>query len=124
MVLPDSIRISRVPTYSGSCYPILVFQLLDYHYLRSTFPGVFVYTYIVSMLQSHDPGVNTGLGSFPFAHHYLGNRFYFLFLRLLRCFSSPRSPPLRDDRSSTCRVAPFGYLRINARLQLPVAFRS
>ena len=29
-----------------------------------------------------------------------------------------------DDRSSICRVAPFGHLRINARLQLPVAFRS
>ena len=32
-----------------------------------------------------------GLASFPFARHYLGNRFYFLFLRLLRCFSSPGS---------------------------------
>ena len=31
-----------------------------------------------------------GLGSFAFAHHYLRNRFYFLFLRVLRCFSSPR----------------------------------
>ena len=31
----------------------------------------------------------SGLGSFLFARHYLGNRFFFLFLRLLRCFSSP-----------------------------------
>ena len=31
-----------------------------------------------------------GLGSFPFARRYLGNHCYFLFLRLLRCFSSPR----------------------------------
>ena len=30
----------------------------------------------------------TGLGCSPFAHHYLGNRFCFLFLQLLRCFSS------------------------------------
>ena len=30
-----------------------------------------------------------GLGSFPFARRYLGNRSFFLFLRLLRCFSSP-----------------------------------
>ena len=29
------------------------------------------------------------LGSSPFARHYSGNDFYFLFLRLLRCFSSP-----------------------------------
>ena len=34
-----------------------------------------------------------GLGSSPFARRYLGNRFYFLFLRLLRCFSSPGCPP-------------------------------
>ena len=33
-----------------------------------------------------------GLGSSPFAHHYSGNRFCFLFLGLLRCFTSPRSP--------------------------------
>ena len=33
-----------------------------------------------------------GLGSFPFARRYLGNHCCFLFLRLLRCFSSPRSP--------------------------------
>ena len=31
-----------------------------------------------------------GLGSFPFARRYLGNRCFFLFLELLRCFSSPR----------------------------------
>ena len=32
------------------------------------------------------------LGSSPFARRYSGNRSFFLFLRLLRCFSSPRSP--------------------------------
>ncbi len=33
------------------------------------------------------------LSSSPFARRYWGNRSYFLFLRVLRCFSSPRSPP-------------------------------
>ena len=33
----------------------------------------------------------SGLGSFPFARRYLGNRSFFLFLRVLRCFSSPGS---------------------------------
>ena len=32
----------------------------------------------------------SGLGSSAFARHYLRNHFYFLFLRVLRCFSSPR----------------------------------
>ena len=33
-----------------------------------------------------------GLGSSPFARRYLENRCFFLFLRVLRCFSSPRFP--------------------------------
>ena len=32
-----------------------------------------------------------GLGSSCFARHYSRNRFFFLFLWVLRCFSSPRS---------------------------------
>ena len=35
-----------------------------------------------------------GLGSAPFARHYSGYRLFFLFLRVLRCFSSPGSPQL------------------------------
>ena len=34
-----------------------------------------------------------GLGSSPFARHYWGNHCYFLFLQVLRCFSSLRWPP-------------------------------
>jgi hypothetical protein len=37
-----------------------------------------------------------GLGCSAFARHYLRNHSCFLFLRVLRCFSSPGSPPLRD----------------------------
>ncbi len=36
---------------------------------------------------------SVGLGSSPFARHYLGNHYCFLFLWLLRCFSSPGPPP-------------------------------
>ena len=73
---------------------------------------------------------HSGLGSFPFARRYLGNRqIFFLFLRLLRCFSSPGSLYMAmyspySDRSFSCRVSPFGNLRINAYLQLPEAYRS
>jgi hypothetical protein len=35
---------------------------------------------------------DSGLGSSPFARHYSGNRSFFLFLQVLRCFSSLRSP--------------------------------
>lgn len=36
----------------------------------------------------------SGLGCFRFARRYLGNRVCFLFLRVLRCFSSPGLPSL------------------------------
>ena len=36
----------------------------------------------------------TGLASSAFAHHYSRNRYCFLFLRVLRCFTSPRYHPL------------------------------
>ena len=72
---------------------------------------------------------HSGLGSFHFARRYFENRVFFLFLRLLRCFSSPGSLPYvmdwrMDDWSSSSRVSPFRYLRINGYLLLPAAFRS
>ena len=39
-----------------------------------------------------NPNASIGLGCSPFARRYLGNRFFFLFLRVLRCFSSPGVP--------------------------------
>ena len=37
-----------------------------------------------------------GLGYSPFAHHYLGNLCRFLFLRVLRCFTSPGRLPHKE----------------------------
>ena len=53
----------------------------------------------------------------------------FLFLRLLRCFSSPGSLYMAmyspySDRSFSCRVSPFRNLRVNGYLLLTVAYRS
>ena len=43
------------------------------------------------------PSDTAGLGYSPFARRYWGNRVYFLFLQVLRCFSSLRSPlPYRE----------------------------
>ena len=71
----------------------------------------------------------SGLGSSGFARRYSRNRCFFLFLRLLRCFSSPGSPPyVMDWRMDTGAflqwVSPFRYLRIYGYLLLPEAFRS
>ena len=49
---------------------------------------------------------------------------YFLFLLLLRCFSSQGWLIFRCNASSMHWVVPFGNLRINACMQLPEAYRS
>ena len=72
---------------------------------------------------------HSGLGSSDFARRYFRNRCFFLFLRLLRCFSSPGSLPCvmdwrMDDWSLSSRVSPFRDPWIKGYLLLPMAFRS
>ena len=60
-----------------------------------------------------------------FARHYLRNLGWFLFLELLRCFSSLSSPPSPYIFRSgyPCGwVSPFGHLRIKAYLPAPRSF--
>src|SRR5439155_5777721 len=78
---------------------------------------------------SHAPRLASppGLGWSPFARRYYGDRGCFLFLPVLRCFSSPGSLPslaLRMTHLAAGRVAPFGDPGITACLQLPQAYRS
>ena len=70
-----------------------------------------------------------GLGSSRFARRYFGNRCFFLFLWVLRCFSSPGSLyiamySLCSDWSFSSRVSPFRDLWVNGYLLLTTAFRS
>ena len=67
---------------------------------------------------------HSGLGSSRFARRYSGNRCFFLFLQVLRCFSSLRLPHLRVTPYNRCWVAPFGNLWIKAYLPLPRAYRG
>ena len=52
------------------------------------------------VLQPHTCRNKDGLGSSPVARHYWGNHSYFLFLQVLRCFSSLRWPPALSRMSS------------------------
>ena len=79
----------------------------------------------IVVLQPHTCRNMGGLGYSPFARHYQGNHYYFLFLQVLRCFSSLRQLPSKmDDIPSECRVVPFGNLWIKGYLHLPRAYRS
>ena len=53
-----------------------------------------------------------GLGSCNFARHYSRNHYYFLFLWLLRCFSSPGSPHYTMYSCNDCMVLPIQCFHI------------
>ena len=125
MVPADSVRIPRVPTYSGCCSYELTYVYGIITLFDRFFQNVLLRRHILyAVLLPRHCRNNDGLGFSPVARHYWGNHVCFLFLQVLRCFSSLRLPPLLDDMSSTYRVAPFGDLRIYGYLHLPEAFRS
>ena len=70
-------------------------RVRDCHPLRTDFPDCSTHETSCdhAVLQPPHCRNRAGLGSSPVARHYWGNHSYFLFLRVLRCFSSPRSPP-------------------------------
>ena len=129
MVPPTSCKVPRVSQYSGIRLRAFCFRVRDFHPLRSDFPDNST-NRSPRLLRSLTPECShSGLGSSHFARRYFGNRCFFLFLRLLRCFSSPGSryttmDSWYSDWSFSSRVSPFRYLRINGYLLLPEAFRS
>ncbi len=144
MVLLDSHRVPRVPWYSGF-YPGRLFR---FNYGAITLCGRpfqvlhLQNSFVTSRGLRDDLRQNPttpsmqhtrairilGLGSSHFARRYFGNRNFFLFLRVLRCFTSPRSLPLDYvfikgiPRHYPGWVTPFGHPRIKACLAAPRGF--
>ena len=109
MVPPTSHKVSRVSWYFGSCCCLPVS-----HTGLSPCLARFPKTVLLpssSLVQSITPkDKSPGLGSSHFARRYSGNRCFFLFLRLLRCFSSPGSPPcVMCWRMDTWGLPPCGF---------------
>ena len=115
MVPPCSDRVSRAPPY----FSLPQSPQKTFTYGTITHYGRHFHTVrLVSQVSA------TGLS--PFARHYSGNLGWFLFLELLRCFSSPGSPlkPMNSvwDILKKGWVSPFGYRGINALLPTPPRF--
>ena len=86
-------------TQNSSCSALLriplrldMLRIRNYHALWLNFPehSSHISSSDVEVLQPHTCRNMGGLGSSPFARHYWGNHCYFLFLQVLRCFSSLR----------------------------------
>ena len=82
---PDSASLAQRFNYRGFTFSAIPFQVFR---LRITIP---------SAIQNPSRITTTGLGSSDFARHYFRNHYCFLFLRVLRCFSSPGSPLIPMD---------------------------
>jgi hypothetical protein len=126
MVPAASDRISRVPPYSGYHYLLSASVYGPFTPFGQTFQTVPLrFNSNIVALQPQNCLNNSGLGSSRFDRHYSGNHFCFLFLRLMRCFSSPGLPPdCSGYHAYAWWVVPFGYPRINSYLPIPTAFRS
>ena len=129
MVPANSRRISRVPRYSGAVCPyVSSFRLRGFHPLRPAFPKPFgydVHTELSTVLLPRTCRNRSGLGSCAFARHYLRNHCCFLFLRVLRCFSSPGLPPaLRDTVQCTVGCPIRKSVVDSGYLPLTTAYRS
>ena len=134
MVLVDSHGISRVPRYSGTCRESADCRLRGSHPLWPIVPDR-----STNLLIGNSPALNRtgpttppckhdGLGCSAFARRYWRNHYCFLFLRVLRWFTSPgwlRHPMNSGDALEDYPrgVAPFGNLRVKACLRLTGAYR-
>ena len=129
MVPLTSHKVPRVSWYSGSCSVSSAFTYGAFTLCGRLSQNRSV-SFQESLMQSVTPEcTHFGLGSSAFARRYLQNRVFFLFLRVLRCFSSPGSLPYvmdwrMDDGGVLRRVSPFRDLRIKGYLLLPEAYRS
>ena len=118
MVLLSSVKISRVPTYSG-------FPCASHGFAYGTFTlfGAAFQPSLTTLLRRvrgpYPARIATcGLGYSDFARHYFRNRYYFLFLRVLRCFSSPGSPHLPMDSVNDNTALPVLRSRIRTSADL------
>ena len=129
MVPPISHKVSRVSWYFG--YRLLS---ISFEYEAFTLSGWLSQnhssTESTHLLRSITPkDKSSGLGWFHFARRYFGNRVFFLFLRVLRCFSSPGSLCMAmyspySNGGMLRQVSPFRNLRVKGYLLLTVAYRS
>ena len=88
---PASHRISRVLRYSGTGWLSSRFRRTGLSPSLEALSNALPLPLPQCLFAGPQPqrACCSGLASFPFARRYLGNRCFFLFLRVLRCFSSP-----------------------------------
>ena len=121
MVPADSARISRVPAYSGAVSLTLGFSLTGLSPSAARLSSRFcspAKRLLLAVLQPRPCRDRGGLGYCAFARHYLRNHCCFLFLRVLRCFSSPGSPCAQHSAGIASGGLPHSEIRVSMSICL------
>ena len=123
-LIPTGFLVSRRTQDAASSHQTCLYGIItlsDVHFHTLPVRSMFR----IAVLQPRKRRNVPGLGSFPFAHHYSGNRYFFLFLQVLRCFSSLRVllkvtglQPAGFPHSDTC-----GSIRVCRSPQIFAAYR-
>ena len=92
MVPPSSHGISRAPRYFGYCSSTFVFTYRILTFFDQPSHAVRLTIIVLNAVLNPERIAPLGLASSAFARHYSQNLGWFLFLALLRCFSSGGSP--------------------------------
>ena len=114
--LPSGFLVSRRTPDSASLNQYFGYRVVTFFDV----PFQVLLLYIMILLLRSLPQVHykLGLGFSDFARHYSRNHFCFLFLRVLRCFSSPGSPytPIYSAYNNTVLPVLSSLIRISADL--------
>ena len=92
MVPPSSHGISRAPRYFGYCSSTFIFTYRILTFFDQPSHAVRLTIIVLNAVLNPERIAPLGLASSAFARHYSQNLGWFLFLALLRCFSSGGSP--------------------------------
>ena len=116
MVPISSVKISRVPTYSGLRSRLQNFVYRSFTFFASPFQMNSTIPPTTRSRSLPQKDYLSGLGWSDFARHYSRNHYCFLFLRVLRCFSSPGSPhtPIYSVYDNTMLLVLSSLIRISA----------
>ena len=122
--LPSGFLVSRRTPDSASLAQYFVYGIVTLFDL----PFQVIRLYITMLLTRSLPQVHykLGLGSSDFARHYFRNHCCFLFLRVLRCFSSPGSLriPIYSVYDNTVLTVLSSLIRISTALRIFAPPRS
>ena len=111
--LPSGFLVSRRTPDSASLAQNFVYGIVTLFDVTFQLLRLFITILLTRSLPQGN--YSLGLGCSNFARHYFRNRFCFLFLRVLRCFSSPGSPciPIYSVCNNTILLVLSSLIRIS-----------